>query len=296
MSVYLHQYVGSLGTWCSQVRPACWENRTVSDARCCVKFNTQVRPRIKRCAHWSGRRAVLQHDNASWLDMRFLSCSKECGLMFALPRSWVNMRVFIQAITCGKYGACGIGKPCDRLSLYTIFDYSLTEAVSECRLKTRRIVVASSTRIVPMSTPLHLRYAQSGSSRSHINGGLGSIHDYYFGKWLSVWSAVWNRQQVLGLLGWYLVSLFPNSLCVLLFPLIFLYLSVALFVSVLALHVSRILLHVEYFPLYLPVYTILCNCSGYFLIFSYCTVNPVKAFLACTWLLEINWIYEICTG
>lgn len=52
------------------------DSRTVYDARHGANCNIQVGAWIRRWAHWGSRGAVLQQDNAPWLDMPFLRCIK----------------------------------------------------------------------------------------------------------------------------------------------------------------------------------------------------------------------------
>lgn len=79
MRPYLREYAGSLDVLRFQAMPAHGDSRYVYNARNFTNCDVRVGARIKWWVHWDGRGPDVQQDNAIWMFMPFLCCTKDCG-------------------------------------------------------------------------------------------------------------------------------------------------------------------------------------------------------------------------
>lgn len=136
MSFYPCEYAESLNARRFQAIPFRVDSRTVYDARHGVNQDMQVNPCFKRWTRSGGRRAVLRHDSAPWLDIPFSRCTEERGYKFRVPEIVAQyVHVSSNNLPAASLDSVAFGKTFERMHIYGNFSYWVKEAISESRLR-----------------------------------------------------------------------------------------------------------------------------------------------------------------
>lgn len=135
-SNYLRVYVGSLDARRFQGMPSCEGSSADCNARDGVTWDTRVGTRIKRWMHLGGYGAVLRKDNAPWVGMPSLRCTKRYSCIVCAVKilAWF-VHIFAIDMPTASLNFVAFDKPFNQLHVCSHFGPHV-ETITECQLGT----------------------------------------------------------------------------------------------------------------------------------------------------------------